>query len=147
MSSGYSGTRPYLGVRNNSGDYHNGRYRSEPTKTSSLTAADTVGIKSGLLGFLQTSQFTTAADSAYERVTITVAPQEYDYFLGYGIVTTSTNLANGNEGYYSKPLEVSLTNKSKVASKSMMPTNSGTSSVKQGSSGTVRKTRLGGRLK
>ena len=43
--------------------------------------------------------------------------------------------------------EVSLTNKSKIASKSQMPTNSGTSSIKQGSSGTVRKTRLGGRLK
>lgn len=147
MSSGYTGTRPYLGVRNNSGDYHNGRYRSEPTKTSYLSSADSVGVKSGLLGFLETSQFTTAADSAYERVTITVAPQDYDYFLGYGIVTTSTNLANGNEGYYSKPLEVSLTNKSKGASRSMMPTNSALSTVKRGNSGTVRKTRLGGRLK
>ena len=147
MSSGHNGTRPYIVVRNNSGDYLNGRFRSDPTKTSHLNSNDSIGVQSGLLGFMHSTQFTAAADSAYERVTVTVSPQDYDYFLGYGIVTTSTNLANGNEGYYSKPLEVALTTQSKGASRSMMPTNSALSTVKRGTSGTVRKTRLGGRLK
>ena len=134
-------------VRNNSGDYHNGRYRSEPTKTSDLTASDTVGIKSGLLGFMENQRFTSAADSDYERITITVAAQDYDYFLGYGVIHDSSNLANGNEGYYEKPLEVALTSRSKGIARSLAPINTKLSTVSRGNSGTVRKTRIGGRLK
>lgn len=147
MSSGFSGNRPLLIVRNNSGDYHNGKYRSDPAKTSNLTAADTVGVKSGLLGFMENQRFTSAADNAYERITITVAAQDYDYFLGYGVVHDSSNLANGNEGYYEKPLEVALTSRSKGIARSLAPINTKLSTVSRGNSGTVRKTRIGGRLK
>ena len=134
-------------VRNNSGDYNNGKYRSDPSKTSNLTAADTVGIKSGLLGFMESQRFTSAADSAYERITITVAAQDYDYFLGYGVIHDSTNLSNGNEGYYQKPLEVALTSRSKGIARSLAPINTKLSTVSRGNSGTVRKTRIGGRIK
>lgn len=141
LSSGFSGTYPYLFAKQ-ANSYHNGRHYDGSTTAEQLpaTTAD-----SYVYGFAEYEQFTASAVGAYERKTETIEPVNYDYFLQVGVYTGSTNAGDGLEHWFEKPIEIYIDKPSNVKEKkTVMPRQS---KFGQNNSSTRKRKRLGGRIK
>lgn len=143
LSSNYNGSKPFLGVRKQ-GPYKDGAYVLDGVDSVKSNTDTGVG-KSNYAGFRHTTQYGTASETGYQKLTHTIAPKDYDYFIQYAVYQSSTNAAGNGEGWYQRPFEVNLTEKySGVASTDLTNINS---KVGVGSSAATRRTRIGGRLK
>lgn len=138
MSSGFSGNIPYLVAYNLQGYY--GATDGTPGRGSSGSSQDSYAT-----GFQEVLGFTSACLTDYERITLTVQPQNYDYYLNFSIYSNSTNAANNDEGWYQKPLEVYVSNRSPIVSKNTLTYNN--TKLGEGNSANERKVRIGGRIK
>jgi len=140
MSTGFSGTRPFLAAYK-MGDFQEGAYILDGTAGSK---SSTAGANSRAVGFLEQVQYGTTALSGYDRQTLTIQPQQDDYYLVYTVYSTSTNAGNGAEGWYQKPFEIYMSETSNIKSKVFAGRIN--TKITTGNSSTARKTRLGGRI-
>lgn len=134
MATGFSGTRPYLYVYGKNFDKRSGGANGNFSSGSFWA------------GYRQTSQFTSAADSDYETIELTVPAQSYNTAFGIAVVSTSSN---ATEGYWVKEIKVLLDTPyinpaMNAARYTAVPSNGGIA-VTVGTS-FDNKTRLGGRL-
>lgn len=141
LSSGFSGAFPALVARHVS-SYLYGRHYDGSTTSSqrSETIAD-----SYWNGHFESIDFTSAAASGYERKTLTISPVNYDYYLTVYIRSNNTNMADGTEHWFEKPVEIYL-NKGTGNKEKKFITHQ---QVRRGfnNSATRRVKRLGGRIK
>jgi hypothetical protein len=113
LTSNFSGTYPYFAAYT-AEDYSNGAWGIDGQSAASNSTESTGGYPSG---FLEQTQFTSAAIGNWESKTLTIAAQKYDYFLSMVVFTTSTDAGNGTEGYWEAPIRVTLTDSSGLKSK------------------------------
>ena len=141
MSSGFSGTFPALVARHVSSHLYGRHYDGSTTSSQrSETIAD-----SYWNGHFESIDFTSAAASGYERKTLTISPVNYDYYLTVYIRSNNTNMADGTEHWFEKPVEIYL-NKGTGNKEKKFITHQ---QVRRGfnNSATRRVKRLGGRIK
>ncbi len=141
LSSGFSGAFPALVARHVS-SYLYGRHYDGST-TSGQVAENIAD--SYWNGHYEKVDFTSAAASGYERKTLTVSPVNYDYYLTVYIRSNNTNMADGTEHWFEKPVEIYL-NKGTGNKEKKFITHQ---QVRRGfnNSATRRVKRLGGRIK
>ena len=142
LSSGFSGTLPYLYCRHANGSYNNGAHYDNTT-TSSQRSETTAN--SYVSGHSESAQFTSSAIGSYERKTLTVSPTNYDYYLSVSIYSNNANAADGLEHWFQRPLEIYIDKPANVKEKKFLTQHQ----VRRGqnTSATRKKKRLGGRLK
>tara|TARA_Y100000114_G_scaffold133521_1_gene133009 strand:- start:454 stop:3000 length:2547 start_codon:yes stop_codon:yes gene_type:complete len=141
LSSGFSGAFPALVARHVSSHLYGRHYDGSTTSSQrSETIAD-----SYWNGHFESIDFTSAAASGYERKTLTISPVNYDYYLTVYIRSNNTNMADGTEHWFEKPVEIYL-NKGTGNKEKKFITHQ---QVRRGfnNSATRRVKRLGGRIK
>lgn len=141
LSSGFSGAFPALVARHVSSHLYGRHYDGSTTSSQrSETIAD-----SYWNGHFESIEFTSAAASGYERKTLTISPVNYDYYLTVYIRSNNTNMADGTEHWFEKPVEIYL-NKGTGNKEKKFITHQ---QVRRGfnNSATRRVKRLGGRIK
>lgn len=141
MSSGFSGNRPYLYARSAQG-YRRGQHYNGTSTSDQRSEAVADGYP---YGHAEYAQFTSAADSAFERKTLTISPTNYDYYLSFGIYGNNANMGDGLEHWHERPVEVYIDKPASVVEKKYNTH----LQVRKGinTSATRKKRRLGGRLK
>ena len=95
-------------------------------------------------GHFESVSFTSAAASAYERKELTISPVNYDYYLTVYIRSNSTNMGDGYEHWFEKPIEIYLDKGTGLKEKKFMVHHQSRRGFNN--SATRRKKRLGGRL-
>jgi hypothetical protein len=128
-------------------DYLYGGYENNTTSGSYEPSSNTFIQNSVVRGFWQSANYTSAAASDYERKSVTIEPQNHDYFLAYAVVSLNNEDGNNdNEGWYQRRYEIFMNNKPFITSINHSfgfntLVGRGTSAVR------TRKTRIGGRLR
>lgn len=129
------------------GDILLGKYVNNSTSSSNATSSSSFVQDAPPRGFFQSSSYTSAAASNYERKTLTIEPQNHDYFLGYAVVSLNNEDGNAeNEGWYQRRYEIYMDEKPFLTNINHgfafnTLVGRGTSAVR------TRKTRIGGRLR
>lgn len=139
--SDHNGSYPFL-VASSLQGYENGKYYNG----TATGVQPSENVADGYpMGHYEEAYFTSAFNTAYERKTITVSPTNYDYYLVCYVAHTSSNLAQGEEGWYQKPLEIYIDKPGGVREKRVL---GGTQlKVGQGINANTKKKRFGGRLR
>ena len=128
-------------------DYEYGGYENNTASSSYENSSNSFIQDSIVRGFWQASSYTSAANSDYERKSVTIEPQNHDYFLAYAVVSLNNEDGNANnEGWYQRRYEVYMDNKPFLTNINNgfgfnTLVGRGTSAVR------TRKTRIGGRLR
>lgn len=138
MTDGFSGNYPYFLAYADKA-YHRGQWIIDGTTGTELSSNSGT---SPATGFQHQVQFTSATLTNYEQQTITISPQKYDYYLTFAVYSNSTNAGNGTEGWYQKPIKMTITNGSGIRASRRL----GEFRYNIGSALSTGKTRLGGRL-
>ena len=142
LSSGFSGNIPYLRTRAVQ-NYDGGKYSNGDAGTSNQQSQNSPNTYT--LGHIESAQFTSSADGAYERKTLEISPVNYDYYLSVSIYSDNQNAADNLEHWHQKPIEIYLNKGSKVKEKRFLVQQQ--SKVGFNETATRRRTRLGGRIK
>lgn len=141
LSSGFSGNFPALVGRHVSSYLYGRHYNGSTTSGQvSETIAD-----SYWNGHFESVNFTSAAASAYERKTLTISPVNYDYYLTVYIRSNSSNMGDGYEHWFEKPIEIYLNKGTGIKEKKFLVHHQSRRGFNNSS--TRRKKRLGGRIK
>ena len=138
MTDGFSGAYPVF-LAHADGAYHRGQWMIDGT--SSTQNSTNTGVTSKT-GFQHTAAFTSAALTNYEQKTITISPQKFDYYLTFAVYSGNSNAGNGTEGWYQKPIKMTITDGSGIRAARRL----GEFRYNIGSALSTGKTRLGGRL-
>ena len=128
-------------------DYLLGGYENNTTSSSSESSSNTFIQNSMVRAFFQSANYTSAAASDYERKTLTIEPQNHDYFLSYCVASLNNEDGSGtDEGWYQRRYEIYMDEKPFLTN-----INHGfgfNTLVGRGTTATrTRKTRIGGRLR
>ena len=138
LTDGFSGNLPYFRAYK-AVDFNYGAFGSDGVNATenSTTVADSYPI-----GFYEQTQFSASAIGAYEQKTLTVQPQNHDYYLAFAVFSDNSNAGNGSEGWWEREIKVTLSEVSTSKRSKIL----GRFKFNTGDSLTTGKTRLGGRL-
>jgi hypothetical protein len=138
LTDGFSGNYPYFRAYKAS-DFDFGAFALDG---GGATENSTTAANSYAVGFYEQTQFTAAAIGEFELKTLTVQPQNYDYYLAFSVFSDNSNAGNLGEGWWERRIKVTLTDNSNVNNKKTL----GRFKYNTGSSLSTSKTRIGGRL-
>lgn len=146
FSAPSSGAYPYLEAYKILDRLHGG-YENNTISSSYESSSNSYIKETPVRGFRQAVQYTSSSESDYERKTLTIEPQNHDYFLGYAVVSLNNEEGNAtDEGWYQRRYEIYMDDKpflTNINHGFVFNTlvGRGTSAVR------TRKTRIGGRLR